>query len=272
MRYLQTMISCVFMLILISNGYADEFKLRESYPDVMVLELNELKAGYDNGDFLIVDVRSKAEFETIHIKNAVNIPYGNAKFTITFQRTAKHNPTPKIAVYGNGKNSLKPYKAADDAFSFASIPNVYAFDSGITAWASAYPGETLLFGKKLEEPEKQLISEDQFHKQTLDYDSFIAKAIGPNSMVFDLRDPIQRKTELPGIRRIYHISMEKLIDNIVSKGHLKDKELFVFDQVGGKVKWLMYYLNKNNYSNFYFLDGGATAVLEKQEYRIVSSY
>ena len=73
--------------------------------------------------------------------------------------------------------------------------------------------------------------------------------------------------------RNYGIDPNRLADyaeeikNIIDKGNMKDKSLFIFDQVGKQVNWLMYYLVDNGYSNFYFLDGGATAVLKSQDYR-----
>lgn len=41
----------------------------------------------------------------------------------------------------------------------------------------------------------------------------------------------------------------------------------IFDQVGKQVRWLMYYLVNSGYTNYFFLDGGATAILKEQEYR-----
>lgn len=245
---------------------ATDFPYREYYPEVNIIELTALKTGYDRGEYLIVDVRSAAEFEVIHIKGAVNLPYSNAKFSENLKNFVRKNPGKQIAVYCNGFTCIKSYKAAEDAI-YSGLTNVYAYDGGIGAWASAYPTDTLLSGKEISAPAQQLISEDRFRNACLDFASFKKKAVADNGVVIDARDPIQRKAKLPGLDQALQIPMDKLVENIIAKGNLKDKELYIFDQVGRQVNWLMYHLEANNYSKFHFLEGGATAVLKTQEYR-----
>ena len=148
------------------------------------------------------------------------------------------------------------------------IPNVFAYDAGIVAWAISYPTDTMLLCVELVSTEKQLISAEQFIQRNLDFDTFKEKAASNNVMVIDARDPIQRKQGVPGLEKALHISLDKLVKNIVNKEHLKDKQLLVFDQVGRQVNWLMYYLVDKGYTDFYFLKGGATAVLKTQDYRV----
>jgi len=272
MRYLIFMGCCGVVFFLVSSSIAGDFPYREKYPEVNIVELADLKSGYESGDFIIVDVRSKVEFETIHIKKAINVPYGNANFTKDFNRIARKDLSRKIAIYDNGHNCIKSYIAATDAFDFASIPNIYVFDAGITAWAKAYPSATLLLGGELKNPGTQLHSEGNFTNKKLDFDTFKNKAAGSKGLVIDLRDPIQRKEKLPGLENALPIPIDKLVRNIISKGNMKDKQLFIFDQVGEQVKWVMYYLVANGYTDFYFLDGGATAVLKEQNYRVSLAY
>ena len=245
---------------------ANNFPYREFYSEVSIINLADLKTGYDRKEFVIVDVRSAAEFETIHIKGAVNLPYSNAQFSERLRGFAGKNPGKKIAVYCNGITCIKSYKAAEDAV-YAKMTNVYAFDGGIGAWARAYPADTLLNNNEISAPVQQLISEERFKNSCMDFASFKENSKGDNAVLIDARDPIQRKEKLPGLDQALQIPMDKLVDNIIARGNMKDKELYIFDQVGGQVNWLMYYLVANGYSNFHFLDGGATAVLKKQEYR-----
>lgn len=267
MRYVIIALICG-AIFLASSSIASSFPHRDKYPDVDIIELMDLKSGYDKGEFVVVDVRSIGEFETIHLKNAVNIPYGDANFIRDLNRLAAKNSDKKIAVYDNGVKCLKSYKAAEDAYDFAMIENVYAFDGGVSAWAESYPADTILFGSVLKDPKGELISEEQVSKQSLTFEAFKEKATGADAVVFDLREPIQRNKNLPGMKRVLPIPIEKLITNILQKERLKEKKLCFFDQVGNKVKWLMYYLIDNDYADYYFLEGGATAVLEEQEYRI----
>ncbi len=266
MRILLIAALSFIMLTQASGSKALDLPYREFYPEVEVIELADLKSGYDKGDYLIVDVRAAAEYEAIHVKGAVNIQYSNSNFLNKLRNLASANPDKKIAVYCNGIVCIKCYKAAEDAM-YEQIPQVYAFDVGILAWAKAYPADTVLNGKEIENPEQQLISESSFNQSCIDFDTFKKKAEAGNAVVIDARDPIQRKNKLPGLEKTLNIPIDKLVNNIIRKGHMKDKELLIFDQVGKQVNWLMYYLVASDYNNFYFLDGGATAVLKKQEYR-----
>lgn len=266
MRYVACWTVSLLLTLLALPAVANNFPYREYYPEVNIVELADLKAGYDRKEFVIVDVRSVAEFEAIHIKGAVNLPYSNAQFSDNLKNFAGKHPGKKIAVYCNGFTCIKSYKAAEDAV-YTNMPNVYAFDGGIGAWARAYPADTLLNNKEISAPEQQLISEERFKSSCMDFASFKEKAKGSNAVLIDARDPIQRKEKLPGLDQAMLIPMDKLVENIITKGNMKDKELYIFDQVGRQVNWLMYYLVANGYTNFHFLDGGATTVLKTQEYR-----
>ena len=175
----------------------------------------------------------------------------------------------KVAIYDNGGDNIKSYLAAAEGFLFAMLPNLYAFDAGIVSWAKKYPELTLLMGEDLSKNGKSLITEEELNKHLLAQDTFVAKASAKGVEVFDLRDPIERKKDLPVQNNtVLKIPMEKFVNNIVSKGNLKDKPLYVFDQVGGKVQWLMYHLVANGYTDFYFLYGGATSILKEQDYSV----
>ena len=194
------------------------------------------------------------------------MPYTNAKFSENLLQLVKKNPSKKIAVYGNGTTCIKNYKAAEDAL-YAGMQNVYAFDAGIQTWAISYPPQTILSGEKMANTEKLFAMDKKFNTVCLNYESFKNKSANENAVVIDARDPMQRKHPLPGMEKALQIPLDKLVKNIINKGNMKNKDLFIFDQVGKQVSWLMYYLVDNGYSNFYFLDGGATAVLKSQEYR-----
>lgn len=252
-----------------SASLAGDFPYRDKYPEVQIVELNELKSGYDRNDFLFIDVRTQTEFEIIHVKGAVNLSYADANFVGKLRDIVSRNPGKKIAVYDNGIDCIKAYKAAEDSL-YAMIPNVYVFDAGVESWAGKFPAAALLFGKELVDPGKQLISDEQFQQRNLDFETFKEKAGAGNAVIIDARDPIQRVRDLPGVEKNLDIPVDKLVGNIISKGHLKDKKLFIYDQVGRQVNWLMYYLVAKGYKEYYFLAGGATSVLKEQEYRVAA--
>lgn len=270
MRYYSLSIYLGCLLLITTTCIAADFPYRDRYPELNIVELGALKALYDKGDVLVVDVRSKSEFEAIHIKNAVNLPFASLKFTQELQKLANKNKTLKIAVYDNGNDCIRSYKAAEDAL-YAMIPNVYVFDAGIDSWLKDFPSDTLLMGVEPSNTSIQQISSHQLKEKMLSYSAFKTMASADNTVVIDARDPIQKVQELPGLENNLDIPLDKLVSNIIKKGHMKEKQLLIFDQVGGQVKWLMYFLEKNQYTNFFFLDGGATSVLKEQEYRSVAS-
>lgn len=266
MNFLRLFCLCLSVILFTGISFAEDFPYRKDYPNVKIIELADLKAGYDSGTFLIVDVRSKLEFDTIHVKGAVHISLSSADFADRLKNLAAQNSGKKIAVYCNGITCLKSYKAAQKA-NAAGIDNVYAFDAGIPAWANEYPSETRLVGKTITDPKKQLISKSQFQKVLLDYDAFKKMAQDPNAQAIDARDPIQRTHKLPGFENAMPIPLDKLFKNIIEHERMKDKKLLIFDQLGKQVRWLMYYLEDKGYKDYYFLKGGATSVLKEQEYR-----
>lgn len=245
---------------------AADFPHRKDFPDVAVIELADLKAGYDDGSIIMVDVRSDVEFETIRPKKAQHVNLGNKNFLANLKALVEANPGKKMAAYCNGVTCLKSYHAAQQAKE-GGFANVVAFDAGIPAWAKAYPSETLLIGKEVTDPDKQLISKADFLKACVDFETFKKKADEPNVVVIDARDPQQRTEALPGFDKALPIPLDKLIRNVISKGNMKDKKLLIFDQVGKQVDWLQYYLIEYGYTDYLFLEGGATSVLKEQKYR-----
>jgi len=62
----------LFFLVLINNLIASDFPLRSKFPSVPFISTEDLNKEYTTIN--IVDVRSKFEFDVIHIKKAVHIP------------------------------------------------------------------------------------------------------------------------------------------------------------------------------------------------------
>lgn len=261
----------VFLLIPVlflihSPCFGGDFPYREYYPEVQTIDNDELKKGIEQQNIIVVDVRSSVEYEAIHIQGAFNIPYTNARFSEQLRKVAEENPGKKIVVYCNGIICIKSYKAAEDAL-YAGMPDVNAFDAGIKAWAKANPDKTVYNGTLLGDTQKLAAADKKFDQACLNFDVFKKKSEQEKAVVIDARDPMQRKQSLPGMKQTLQVPLDKLVNNIIKKGHMKDKDLLIFDQVGKQVNWLISYLDENGYTDYYFLEGGATAVLKVQEYR-----
>ncbi len=256
------------MALVISGALADSDKYphRDQFPGVKTVESYDLKAGLDSGEYIVVDARSQLEFDVIHVDGAEHVAVSKKTFISKLKAVADQNPGKKIAFYCNGITCLKSYKATKKAMD-AGLTEVYAYDAGIPEWANMYPAQTQLLGKAITNPETQLLSKAQFKERALAWSYFETAAAGDNVMVIDLRDKYQKTASLPGLESARNIPLDVFIPNFVSKKSNQDKTLLIFDQVGKQVKWLQYYLEEYGYENYMFLDGGATSVLKKQEYR-----
>ena len=259
---------CVLGLVLGLAGLAVavEYPYRKDYPEVPTIDSESLFQQYEVDKIIIVDVRSSIEYDVIHMEGARHIPLSNSNFVKEIQELSRLNPDKKIAFYCNGITCLKSYEAAQKALQ-AGINSCYAYDAGIPDWASIYPEKTLLLGKVLDDPGKQLISKPAFKEKCLQFEKFKAGTNSNKSIVIDVRDSMQRAKKLQGLKKVKKIPMDKFIPNFVEKRVHRDKSLFIFDQVGKQVRWLEYYLVANGYKNYYFLAGGATSVLKEQDYK-----
>ena len=260
-----TFVMCCFFLIGTTVSAA-EFPFREKYPEVTPISTEDLYKGHADGSVIIVDVRSKIEYDVIHTDGAAHIPISNKAFVKNVKELIAKHPDKKIAFYCNGITCKKSYMATQKAMK-AGCKNVFAYDGGIPMWAEAFPEKTQLLGKPVVDPKKQLIPKAEFKKKNIPFEDFKAKAAANGGIIVDVRDAMQRTKPLPGLEKAKKIPLDKFIPNFVEKKINQDKELFIFDQVGKQVRWLEYYLAENGYKNYTFLKGGATSVLKKQVYK-----
>ena len=165
-----------------------EFPGRDLYPTIPVISLADLKAKINQ--VVIVDVRSTYEFDTLHIKGALNIPVADKGFINSMAKLREKTAKP-IIVYCNGKTCMKSYKAVHKC-QVANIAEVSAFDAGIMDWAKNVPQQAELLGKPLRDP-KKLISKQDFHKHLISPDAFGNRVAQSDDIVLDVRDRFQRE-------------------------------------------------------------------------------
>jgi len=87
---------------------ADEYPLRVRYPDAPIITTQELTARIDQ--VTVIDVRSKYEFETLHVKGAVHVPLSRSGFGEAIARLREKDKKPFV-FYCNGKTCHKSYDA-----------------------------------------------------------------------------------------------------------------------------------------------------------------
>ena len=236
------------------------FPGRKLFFSVPVMELTELYKKIDQ--VVIVDVRSKFEFDTLQIKDAMNIPLADRAFGSRISALRKTNANKPIVFYCNGRSCLKSYEAVTKAKA-NRVTDVYAFDAGIVEWAKAYPQHAVLLGKNPISP-RDLIDDDKFHAHLLTPDEFIA-LISPKTLVIDVRDTFQRADMVVISEPVAHFGLDDRaqLSQYIERAKKEKKTLMVFDAVGHQVRWLQYYLKHEGLKDYYFMKGGADAYTKR---------
>lgn len=265
MRLVFCKVFIVFIMALMplaQAGASDEFPLRAKYPELPVISLDDLAKDYDS--IVVIDVRSRFEYDVIHVDKAKHVPVSNTTFGKNLEETLGGDKSKKAAVYCNGHTCAKSYKAAKKAKELG-FTNVMVFDAGIFEWTMAHPERSTLLGQTPAEKSK-IIPKDQFKARLIDAAVFEEKIAGdPKAFVIDARDPIQRKQNPEYKVKPRLMPMDKLVAQLENKGFKKmaqGKTMYIFDAVGKQVRWLQYHLEENGMTDYYFLKGGVRSIFE----------
>ncbi len=253
-------------LMLISSATAlanTDFPGRAEFPTVQTIEKNELLSRFN--DVVIVDTRSKYEFETLRIKGAINIPVSSKRFKKEVIQLTNQTAKP-IVFYCNGRSCYKSYKAVKKA-KRAGIKNVIAYDAGMFEWAKAYPQKAALLGKSPINP-ASIISSEKYKKHLVSPNSFGKTAFSDKSraLILDIRDSEQRAAGIGlflGKEHWASIENPNRISDYIKKAQANKQPIYIYDEVGKQVRWLQYALEDLNVKNYYFMDKGARGYIEK---------
>jgi len=234
----------------VASASSEEYPYRVRYPDVTIISTADLAKRLN--DVVVIDVRSKYEYDTLHVKDAVNIPLKTGFGDKIEDLRKKHNKP--FVFYCNGKTCHKSYDAVLLAAK-ARVDNLYAFDAGIFDWAKAHPEHTVLLGKNPIQP-GDLIDSKDFKSRLLEPKDFVSRV--DKSMVLDVRDRRQRDTALfPFKEARAQLGELNKIDSVIEQAKAQKKTLLVYDEVGKQVQWFQYYLERKGVKDYYFMKGGA---------------
>ena len=245
--------------ILFTSSYVkanEEFPGRKKYPRVKIYDIKQLHT--EMSKVVIVDARSKLEFETLRIENAINIPVSAKTFEkqITELRSKTKKP---IVFYCNGHTCFKSYIAARKSRK-AKVDNVFAYDAGLKAWANTYPTKSILLGENLKS-KNQIISDKAFKQRLLEPNEFSKRAFkaGNKGIILDVRDKYQRGAAgfFPGQEKWTSLNEREQLQDIINKVAKQKHTLFIYDEVGKQVRWLQYALEQASVKNYYFMKKGA---------------
>ncbi len=249
----------------LANAAKDAFPGRKLYPDVTYIELSELQKRFK--DVVIIDARSKYEFDTIHITGARNILVSKTLFGEEVKELRARTDKP-IVFYCNGHSCMKSYKAARRAQA-AGVKDVYSFDGGIFDWAKANPDRTVLLGRS---PIKvsDLISKKELKARMLAPEKFQARVENRRYLVLDVRSRLQRAGSglFAFVEKQASLDDKERLDYYIEQARQSGKTLLAYDAVGKQVRWFQYYLEKKGLKKYYFMKGGAKGyykLLAKQQ-------
>jgi len=234
----------------------DDFPGRTEYKNIPYIELEDLYKKIN--DVIVVDARSRLEFETLRIRTAINIPVAGENFEakVAELRATSNKP---VVFYCNGHTCMKSYIATQRAMD-ANISDVLAFDAGIFDWTKAHPGEATLLGST---PVNlaHLIPKSTFRKRLLSPNEFSDRATidQQKHMIIDVRDKFQRAGVgfYPGIEHWASLDQQKKLDRYIKKALRQNLTLLIYDEVGKQVRWLQYALEKAGAKKYYFMKKGA---------------
>jgi rhodanese-related sulfurtransferase len=238
----------------------NEFPLRWRYPDVKTLSTQEFYKMHDRA--LVVDARTRFEWETMRVNGSINVPVDevdtgrNRAFEAGISKVEKSNAQP-IVFYCNGKTCAKSYEAARRA-QRAGITDIYAYDAGIFDWANAHPELTTLY-EKTPIDRSDLISPADLKAHMLPAKDFRARANADkcNCIIVDIRDRGQRDFLLFPMRE-EHVKVDDkaALNALIEQAKLQRKTLLIYDAVGKQVMWLQYYLVRHGAKDYFFMQGG----------------
>jgi rhodanese-related sulfurtransferase len=248
----------LFLLFGLAQAGDEAFPHRAKFKDVAIMELDQLRQQLNQ--VTVVDVRSRYEYDTLHIKGALHIPLSKEKLPTAVRELRSKSPK-TIVFYCNGHSCKKSYEAAELAMK-AGVTKVYAYDAGIDTWIKHHPDQSVLLGRNPVQA-GDFIPKDAFKKHLIAPKEFDAIVERGGALVLDIRDLRQRDVALFPMREMRATLDEapKLL-NAVMEAKRQKKTLYVYDKVGKQTRWFQYFLEQQGLKDYYFLDGGAEGYYE----------
>ena len=241
----------------ISVFASEGFPGRAEFPEIPLYEKSALLK--DLNKVVIVDSRSSLEFETLRIKNAVNISVASKDF-VKKVKALRASTTRPIVFYCNGRSCYKSYKAAKKSLRYG-VKNVFAYDAGVFEWAKTYPQHAELLGTSPVDLSK-IIPKAKLAERFLTPQKFteIARSAPKNKkLILDVRDKYQRAGVgyFMGMEKWASLGDQKKLEKYLKKAINEKRTLYIYDETGKQVRWLQYTLEQHNIKNYYFMKKGA---------------
>ncbi len=244
----------LLLLCLGSPGMAGGSALRAFHPAAATISTTELHDRLLT--VALIDVRSRFEFDVVHIPRSINLPVDNGRFAEQIAQLTPVQAGIEVVLIGNDPDCSRPFTAAGIARALG-VDKVLVYDAGVYSWLHAYPERTRLMGEipaRLEQV-VPLLS----HQQRLaSFDRFLEISGRQQSLVVDIRNNYQRYLTPHGLP-LRTITMEALLAGIGDRIWVEHR-LLLFDEDGSKTRWLQLFLRAAGFHDYLFLDGGMNGV------------
>ncbi|KPK72420.1 MAG: hypothetical protein AMJ84_04250 [Acidithiobacillales bacterium SM23_46] len=241
----------------LAGAAAEPFPHRAKYKEVQIMEIENLERQLDQ--LIVIDVRSKYEYDTMHIKGAKHIPLHSKTFEADVQKLRAAGNKP-IVFYCNGVTCKKSYQATEKAMA-AGIRNVYAYDAGLHGWAKRFPEHSVLLGKSPMNP-ADFLEKEAYKKRVISAGDF-ENRMGAGAIVLDIRDLAQRDMALfPFKEQRAQLDDSQKIAAVVEEAKRQKKTLLIYDKTGRQAPWFQYYLEQQGIKSYHFMEGGAEGYFE----------
>jgi rhodanese-related sulfurtransferase len=227
---------------------------RAFYPDVATISTTELHERLFT--LTLIDIRSRFEFEVVHIARSINLPLEDGRFAERIDRLKPVQEKITMVLIGNDPDCSRAFEAALLARAHG-LANILVYDAGVYSWLHAYPDRTRLMGRspaRLEEV-LPLISHQS---RLVSFERFKRLAGEPGTVVIDIRNIYQRR-RVPAGLEVRSISMEALLAAVGNR-IWANRSLLIYDEDGSRTRWLQLFLRAGGFFDYAFLDGGMNAL------------
>lgn len=269
----------VFLLAVLLSGFGSAgaemseeaidklFPNRKYYPGLNYIMTKQMVKDVSAGKYLVIDARPALGYNTLHIKEAINIHSGDTNFIEKFMKAIAKNDKP-IVFYCGGLTCLKSYKASviaiDELRKKKINRDVYTYDEGISAFAYASPEWVLKNGKDIspENPILDVVKLKKHAKNAEDFTRLIDNDEDDQYIILDVREKKQKiLRKIFMFKKEYKITVlepEKIIE-FLNNVKQSDKTLMVYGAVEKQIESIFQLIQTTGNKKWFYLEGGEYA-------------
>lgn len=244
-----------------------KFPNRKFYPGLNYLSTEQMVTDIKAGKYLIIDARPSLGYQTLRIKDAINIHSGDKQFVEKLLKAVKENDKP-IVFYCGGLTCQKSYKASIKAMTELRKRKinreVFTYDSGISAFAYASPDMVLKNGEAVSE-DNPILNVRKLKKHAKSAQEFTHLVNNDSEGQYVILDVRENKQQI--LRKLFMFKKENKITVlepeklIIFLNEIKasDKTLMVYGAVEKQIESIFQLIQTTGNKKWFYLEGGEYA-------------